>query len=287
MIIINTVDFTSIEDIKSNPEIYKEIYFRDKIIVFRNANLNKNQQKELMVFFGDLFSWFPNSKDSTNIGYTEDHHKHMKGKIYASKEELMLAWHTEHVQDEEDPHLGATWRMEKFECPEDSGHTYFVDMTKMFQNLSKEDQEFLSRCVNKLNTTEFRYTDKSGVPIKISKEFDCVKPHPVTGEKTIRLSLFSKNGELNLLSKFDGREPNKIEVDMHKKLVSWICEEVWTNTDIRMVLKWKQGDIAVPDLFKLAHSVSGGFIENERTLQGEFGKLLPWRDKNEEKNNEN
>jgi hypothetical protein len=47
-----------------------------------------------------------------------------------------------------------------------------------------------------------------------------------------------------------------------------------------MVLKWKQGDLAVPDLFKLAHSVSGGFIKNQRTLRGEFAKLLPWMEGN-------
>ena len=79
------------------------------------------------------------------------------------------------------------------------------------------------------------------------------------------------------MSKFDGREPNKEEIDIHKKLVSWICSQVWDNKDIRMVLKWEEGDLAVPDLFKLAHSVSGGFIENQRTLEGMFGKELPWR----------
>jgi alpha-ketoglutarate-dependent taurine dioxygenase len=276
MITVNTINFVSIEEIKSNADRYKEIYFRDKIIVFRDANLSKDQQKELMIFFGDLLGWCPNSKDSIVLDYMEDHHKHMKDDRFTSKEELMLAWHTEHVQNQEDPHLGATWRMEKFECPEDSGHTYFVDMTKMFQDLSKEDQDFLSKCVNELNTTEFRNTDKGVVGFEVSKEFDCVKSHPVTGEKTIRLSLFAQNGELNVLSKFNGREPNQEEKDMYRNLVSFICSQVWTNKDIRMVLKWKQGDLAVPDLFKLAHSVSGGFIKNQRTLKGEFAKLLPW-----------
>jgi hypothetical protein len=42
-----------------------------------------------------------------------------------------------------------------------------------------------------------------------------------------------------------------------------------------MVLKWQQGDLAVPDLYKLAHSVSGGFTKNQRTLSGQFGRALP------------
>ena len=77
MILINKVDFISIEEIKSNPNKYKDIYFKNKIIVFRNANLNKEQQTELMIFFGDLLGWFPNSKNTNHSDYTEDHHKHM------------------------------------------------------------------------------------------------------------------------------------------------------------------------------------------------------------------
>jgi alpha-ketoglutarate-dependent taurine dioxygenase len=276
MITINTIDFISIEEIKSNPDKYKKIYLEDKIIVFRNANLNKEEQTDLMLFFGDLFGWCPNSKNPITPGYIEDHHKHMKSDRDTSKEELMLAWHTEHVQDQEDPHLGATWRMEKFVCDEDSGHTYFVDMTQMFNSLSEEDQTFLSKCINKLDTVEFRDDGKDIAEIKVLKEFDCIKIHPMTGEKTVRLSLFAENGQLNNLSKFDGREPSKEESDKYRNLISWICKEVWTNQDIRMVLKWRQGDLAVPDLFKLAHSVSGGFTKNQRTLQGQFGKLMPW-----------
>ena len=281
MTTINTTEFVSIEEIKSNPDKYKEMYLKNKIIVFRNANLNKEQQTELMIFFGDLLGWFPNSKNTNPSDYTEDHHKHMNNNKNIEKDELMLNWHTEHVQNEEDSYLGATWRMEKFQCPEDSGHTYFVDMTRMFQDLSKEDQDFISKCKNILQTTEMRYEEGQAKEIPIVKEFDAVKNHPITGEKTIRLSLFSFDPKQNSLFEIDGRKPNEEEKDRYRKIIVWICKEVWTNTEIRMVLKWQQGDVAVPDLFKLAHAVSGGFIQNQRTLQGQFGKTLPWMDPND------
>jgi len=277
MILIEKNDFISIEEIKSNPDKYKEIYLKNKIIVFKNANLNKDQQTELMIFFGDLLGWFPNSLDSSSLEYIEDHHKHMNDERDVGKDELMLGWHTEHVQNEDDAHHGATWRMEKFECAEDSGHTYFVDMTKMFQDLKTEDQEFISRCRNRLETTEFRYEEKEVKAVPIVKEFDAVRTHPITGEKTIRLSLFSYDSKQNSLFEIDGREPDQQEKDRYRELISWICKEVWENTEIRMVLKWKQGDLAVPDLYKLAHAVSGGFIKNQRTLSGQFGKAKPWR----------
>jgi len=274
MILIEKNDFISIDEIKSNPDKYKEIYLKNKIIVFNNANLNKDQQTDLMIFFGDLLGWFPNSTDSNSLEYIEDHHKHMKDEKDVHKDELMLGWHQEHVQDEDDSHLGATWRMEKFQCPEDSGHTYFVDMAKMFQDLKPEDQEFISKCRNRIETIGFRYNEKEVKAVPIDKEFNAVGLHPITGEKTIRISYDAKQ---NSLSKIDGREPDQKEKDRYKELVSWICKEVWTNTDIRMVLKWQQGDIAVPDLYKLTHAVSGGFIKNQRTLSGQFGKAKPWK----------
>lgn len=277
MITINPIEFISIEEIKSNPDKYKEIYLKDKIIVFRNANLNEEQQRDLMQFFGDLFSWYPNTTDTFNIHYKEDHHKHMKDGIDIPKDSLMLAWHTEHVEDENDPHVGATWRMEKFECDEDSGHTYFVDMSNMFNLLSKDDQEFLSKCVMKLQTTDRRYENENEEIIVINKTFKCINVHPLTGEQTVRVSLFSPDSSLNILHTFDGNTPTIEEDNNFRRIVKWICDQVWENEDIRMVLKWRQGDLAVPDLYKLAHSVSGGFTKNQRTLIGQFGKLKPWQ----------
>ena len=47
MITINKIDFISIEEIKSNPDKYKEIYLRDKIIVFKNLKpTTKGEQGE-------------------------------------------------------------------------------------------------------------------------------------------------------------------------------------------------------------------------------------------------
>ncbi len=275
IITIDKIDFISINEIKSNPNKYKEIYLKDKIIVFRNANLTKDQQSDLMIFFGDLLGWYPNSKDSYVADYIEDHHKHMKSGIDVRKDQLMLNWHTEHVQNQENPHYGATWRMEKFICPEDSGHTYFVDMAKMFQDLNKEDQDFISKCINKLETVEYRYVGEEKTNIQIIKEFDCIRPHPITGEKTIRISLSAETANANSLSKIDGREPTQEEKNKFSKLVQLICNNVWRNENIRMILKWQQGDLAVPDLYKLAHSVSGGFTKNQRTLSGQFGRALP------------
>jgi alpha-ketoglutarate-dependent taurine dioxygenase len=201
----------------------------------------------------------------------------MVGGRYATKDELMLNWHTEHVQNEGDSFHGATWRMEKFNCPEDSGHTYFVDMTKMFNDLSIEDQEFVSKCVSQVETRESTYSPDGAQTIKeIKQSFKMVKAHPITEEKTLRIFLGASVPENIYLYEFDGREPTQEEKNRHLGLYKQICKDVWQNESIRMVHKWQEGDLAVPDLFKLAHAVSGGFVENQRTLQGQFGKANPW-----------
>ena len=277
MILVKTTEFTSIEEIKSNPDKYKDIFLKDKIIVFRNANLNKEQQTELMEFFGDTLGWYPNSLNRSPSDYVEDHHKHMVNGRYATKDQLMLNWHTEHVENENDSFHGATWRMEKFNCPEDSGHTYFMDMTKMYADLNKEDQEFLDKCVTYLTVVEATYDRDNNQTLKeIKQSFNTVAPHPITGEKTLRVHLASPVPEFISLEKFDGREPTVDEINNFNRLIKWVCNEVWNNEEIRMVHKWQEGDLAVPDLYKLAHSVSGGFVENQRTLQGQFGKATPW-----------
>lgn len=277
MILVNTTEFISIEEIKSNSEKYKDIFLKDKIIVFRNANLNKEQQTDLMEFFGDILGWYPNSSNRSPSDYVEDHHKHMANGRYATKDQLMLNWHTEHVENENDAFHGATWRMEKFNCPEDSGHTYFVDMTEMYASLNKEDKEFLDKCITYLTVTEATYDKDNRRTIKeVKQSFNTVSQHPITGEKTLRVHLASPFPEFISLQKFDGRDPVTEEINRFNGLIRWVCNEVWTNEDIRMVHKWQEGDLAVPDLYKLAHSVSGGFIENQRTLQGQFGKAKPW-----------
>lgn len=277
MILVNTTEFTSIEEIKSNPEKYKDLFLKDKIIVFRNANLNKEQQTDLMEFFGDTLGWYPNSSNRSPSDYVEDHHKHMVNGRYATKDQLMLNWHTEHVENENDSFHGATWRMEKFNCPEDSGHTYFMDMTEMYANLNKDDQEFLDKCITYLTVVEATYDKEDNQTLKeIKQSFKTVDTHPITGEKTLRVHLASPTPEFISLETFDGRNPSAEERNNFNRLIKWVCNEVWTNEEIRMVHKWQEGDLAVPDLYKLAHAVSGGFVENQRTLQGQFGKATPW-----------
>ena len=101
---------------------------------------------------------------------------------------------------------------------------------------------------------------------EISFTYPFVKKHWITNQKGIRFD-FGTGTELTL---FDGRTPTDEEISQYKLLHDKIEQNVLSNEDIRMVLRWEQGYLAVPDLFKLAHSVTGGFEKEERRLKGVF-----------------
>lgn len=258
MITIKTIEFPGYEEIKNNFNKYKDIFLNEQVIAFRNANVDKELQINLMKLFGDNLSWSPNSTKLMDINneytkYTETHHQHIDKKGNVSKDDLILEWHQEHVEDEHFIFVSGMWSMGLFNCDPDSGKTYFVDMTKMYNSFSIEDREFLDRCTGFCE----------------GEIFKLVSNHWITNEKTIR-TFYAKIENTNLYL-IDDREPTKLELEKFKLLHDQIVDQVWFNKEIRMQHLWKQGDLVIPDLFKLTHSVSGGFDKNQRRLDGMFG----------------
>jgi alpha-ketoglutarate-dependent taurine dioxygenase len=255
MVSVKTIEFPGYEELKNNFNKYKEIFLNEQIIAFRNANLNRKEQEEIMYLFGDNLGWYPNSSYKQDFGYAETHHFHIDKKGNVSKNELVLEWHQEHIEDPNLIFVSGMWNMELFECNPDAGKTYFVDMSKIYNSFIKEDKEFLDRCTG--------YCE--------GEIYKLVSSHWITNEKTIR-TFFAKieNVSLHLI---DDRKPTEIESEKFNLLHDQIVTQVWLNKDIRMEHSWKQGDLLIPDLFKLSHSVTGGFNKNERRLEGIFGVL--------------
>jgi alpha-ketoglutarate-dependent taurine dioxygenase len=50
--------------------------------------------------------------------------------------------------------------------------------------------------------------------------------------------------------------------------MKWIQDQLSQNLSIRVVHKWRQGDIVVPDMYKMCHAVSGGFESKQREFKG-------------------
>lgn len=258
---VNTIEFPGYEDIKNNFNKYKDIFLEKQIVAFRNANIDFDMQTKIMHLLGDNLGWFPNSENPESSDYIEDHHKHMNSNNITTKDSIMLGWHQEHIASESGPLVSGLWNMTLFDCDPDTGKTYFVDMSKFYNNLPIEDQLFLEKC-------------KASVKIEDSLAFyDLVSLHWLTNEKVLR-TYFDE--EIIELFEFDGREPLKIEKNKFNELSRHITSEVNFNENIRIQHIWQKGDLLITDLFKLSHAVSGGFNKNQRKLEGMFGKLKPW-----------
>ena len=269
MIDIKPIDFPGIDSIKNNIEFYKDKFLSDKIIVFKDANCDESMQNEISEILGIGFNCSPMTAGTSRDFYIEDHHKHIDNTPTAGKDDILLHWHIEHVVQDRSHALGV-WNMELFKCYQDSGKTYFVDMVNLYSSLSKEEQDFADK-VTLTTLYEKEITldeERKGMDLfeEISFTYSLVKKHWITNEKGIRFDF----GTGTKLTSFDGRTPTEEELSKYNILHDKIEQNVLSNEDIRMVLKWEEGYLAIPDLFKLAHSVTGGFEKEERRLKGIF-----------------
>lgn len=283
MYTIKTIEFPGYEELKNNFNIYKDIFINDSIIAFRNANLDYDMQTKIMHLFGDNLNWYPNSLNSNPSDYFEDHHKHMNEFNVKEKDALMLQWHQEHIAQEHNPYVSGVWNMTLFNCNPGTGKTYFIDMSKVFNMFNDEDKEFMLNC--KVNINNYRWFKNKEYYYYLPEEnkvnntdedvvYSLVSEHWLTKEKTIRTYL--SVDESTQLYKFKDKNPLGDDIEKYKEIAKKINYIVNNNEDIRMQHVWQQGDLLIPDLFKLAHAVSGGFDKDQRRLDGMFGTLSPW-----------
>jgi alpha-ketoglutarate-dependent taurine dioxygenase len=265
---INTIDFPGYEELKNNFNTYKDIFLNNQIIAFRNANLDLEDQIKVINLFGDNFNLQQNSSGYDSSEYVEDHHKHMNKENVENKNEIMLGWHQEHVDDNEDIYAIGVWCMEIFKCEPDAGKTYFMDMSKVYNSFTSIDKEFLDSCFVSIKN---EWEIENGFTDSMDAVYRLVSNHWITNEKTIR-TFYGRGEKVNLHS-VNGNDPTELEIDKFNLLHDEIFTKVWLDNDVRIEHLWQEGDLLIPDLFKLAHAVTGGFDKDQRKLRGIFGTI--------------
>jgi alpha-ketoglutarate-dependent taurine dioxygenase len=183
----------------------------------------------------------------------------------------MFFWHIEHPYYIS-PIVFSTWNMYKFNTDPENGKTYFVDTEKIFNTLSDDDKNFLSSCVIEANISEGQ---------NISKICNVVSNHWFTNNKVIRF-IQPEN-----LLKVNGQTPTKNEITRYENIMQYVKNEIYNNTDIRIVHRWNQGDLVILDIYKMCHAVTGGFSSADREFTGLWGYFnneindLPYGEKND------
>lgn len=245
---------TTVKEIIENPTKFTDIFLSDGIVVFEKLFASESDQGKIMLAMGEVLDWEPFSH---TCRYEENHSQRAKmlnGQQCASNETL-IEWHIEHISRQKMT-IAALWNMQIFDCGPENGTTLFADCSKAVESLSKEEIDFATRCetisLNGYTGEEFGVTRRM------------IINHRNSNVKIIRCNSLMEEK----LVYFDGNKPNDEHISEYvsilKKIRSWTCEQ----DENKQILNWSCGDMAVPDLIKMAHSVNGGFRPEQRKFVG-------------------
>jgi alpha-ketoglutarate-dependent taurine dioxygenase len=259
MISTEPVNFLGVDDIKTNISLYLNKFIKDGIIVFRNANLNKEEHVIFNEHLSYLFGWniHKNTESNETYSYTENHsaNEDLEG---SKNNDIALVWHLEHVSYQ-NPIVSGTWNMEIFTTDSENGKTYFVDSEKIYNRMSNDWKDFLSLCLVKSKISQ--------------KTYRPVQEHWITKNPTLRLDVDNLKFNINYteLVSVNDNIPAENDFIVFNEILQWFSNEVFNNEDIRVVHKWQQGDLVLVDIFKMVHAVTGGFKPSDREFTGIWG----------------
>jgi len=267
MIYIEPVEFPGIDKVLEDAAYYKDKLINESVICFRNANLTEKDQFDFAKKLGKLIGWSLINDESK---YIENHER--KSEIVSGPDDIIVEWHVEHTYYV-NPIVASTWNMYNFKTDKENGKTYFIDTNVIFEMLTEEEKQFLldSRITEPdfIKEAQLKNGFASGT-LNFADDYPIIAEHWLTNKPIIRFTILPKPYMVRLVS-YKGGVPNEDNLSYFEGLIRKIEDIIWTNEDIRMVHKWQQGDLVIPDMFKLAHAVTGGFRPEDREFRGIWG----------------
>lgn len=255
MIETKPMEFPGVNKFIENIDYYLEIFLRDGILVFRDANITYDDHELLQIRMADKFKWSPGPNRGKIHRYRENHAGLVDPQF--GSEDLMLEWHMEHLYWN-NPIIAGLWNMLKFDTDPENGKTYFYDTRKVYDMLSSDEQSFLSKCT----VNVYNYLNEEMQSCKV------IQNHWYSSQPVIRMPFYRLRENFHDLKFFGGEEPTGNINQNFLALANKIKDIVHNDLDNRVVHKWQKGDLVIPDLFVMAHAVTGGFDPSEREFTG-------------------
>lgn len=263
---INTqpIEFPGLQEVLGNSDLYKQKLLDDSIIVFRNANLTYDDQSFFHAELGKFFNYSIIKRGTKTDNYIENHSAREWIET-AGTNDILLPWHIEHLYYR-NPIVISTWNMTKFTTDNENGKTYFIDSEQAYNLMPEEWKLFLNSC--KINNPNEEINDNAD-------DFSPIVNHWITGNKMIRLAPRENRTSGTTLRSVNDREPTELEKELFEEIFIWFGNYVYNNEENRIVHRWQQGDLLIVDIFKMAHSVTGGFDPADREFIGMWGYQNP------------
>jgi alpha-ketoglutarate-dependent taurine dioxygenase len=260
MKIVDPLVFNSKSELYENLDEVVDRFRSDAIVGIRGLRLSEEEQLQLVRDLGDVVGWFPKNSENFNHKYIENHssNRWVEG---STGDQVILDWHLEHVDyDDYIPIVAGVWNMQNFKGSSDNGKTYFIDARKVYElATSEEDKEFLKK-------SRATWPEEYEKDVYTKCYVDAIQSHWLSEEPQIRLELTHiDEAELH---EFNGDTPTEEEKARFKEVALRFSDQIWNNEELRIVHRWEEGDILIPDLFALAHAVTGGFKSEEREFTG-------------------
>lgn len=263
---ITVLESPGFQNLVDNIEECASLFLQNGSIVYRNANFSTEQQLFFLKSLGDVLGWSPNSMNPNSPMYRENHQRYGSSKEERkTKDDIILNWHMEHT-DYKNPIVGATWNMHLFTCDTSIGKTAFVDTTQIYDLMPDDWKNFLSNCVEVINKNVLTTQDGKDIYVSKEHEINCIQPHWNLDIPTVRIDLDTPN--FMGLKFLDNSTVTNEHIELFKTIKAFVFDQIYSNDEILQIHQWNQGDFAIVDLFRLAHSVYGGFSPEEREFTG-------------------
>lgn len=258
---IHKVKVTSAEEAVQKINYIAELFEKYGVLVIRGHKFSLDEQFKIARLLGDKYNWNINS-DATEKLLESTFHVggqsiDIERNYNVEKDEYMLDWHIEQTYFIYPP-LAGLWCMEKLTCPPGHGNTKFMDSNEIYNLLSKDEKDFLKDSIfiwdKPANSEVGPFYNKA------------IEPHPVSGIPIIRIESDGGCYILPTLYSIAGKRPTEEQSNKFQEIVSKLKTTLYGNEEIEYVQEWQEGDFLIVDLFRMYHSVMGGFKYQERIM---------------------
>jgi len=284
----------SVEEIQNNPSAFIDQFKKTGVLAFRGVEYSESDVLQILTAIGSSLSWTPYANDGVfHWHYTQQYDSmvtQLNGEGRNAPDDTIIEWHVEGASLRS-PQRAAGWNMDTFSAPAGTGQTGFVDMANLISkmpshyvkllseatiihmpNWSTEPEsvdDFKTRFMRKVNQGVRKIWTLDGDRYVSSFARPAIENHPDFGFPVLRLCPCAAAwGVQDYLLLVQNGLPTGKEHVLFREIIDWVQSQICAVKENQIWWEWQENDFLIPDLFRMAHGVKGGFSAGQRKFEG-------------------